>query len=58
MKNKQIFWLKEAINEELLINIYKKKEFKKDLESIVNKTNFNDINIRKEAKKIVKKYLK
>ena len=58
MKNKQIFWLKEAINEELIINIYKKKEFKKELDSIVNKTNINDINVRKEAKKIVKKYLK
>ena len=58
MKSKQIFWLKEAINEELIINIYKKKEFKKELDSIVNKTNINDINVRKEAKKIVKKYLK
>ena len=58
MRNKQIFWLKEAINEELLINIYKKKEFKRELEKIVNKTNFNEINVRKEAKKIVKKYLK
>ncbi len=57
-KNKQIFWLKEAINEELIINIYKKKEFKKEFDRIVNKTNINDINVRKEAKKIVKKYLK
>ena len=60
-KNRKInkyFGLKSLINEELIINIYKKKEFKKELDSIVNKTNINDINVRKEAKKIVKKYLK
>jgi len=57
-KNEQIFWLKEVINEELKIEIYKNKKFKIDFEKIVNKKNFKNLNIRKEAKKIVKKYLK
>ena len=57
-KNKQLDWLKEAIKEELQIEFYKNPKVKNEMKILNKKIESSNLNIKKTAKELVKKYLK
>ena len=57
-KNKELNWLNEAIKEELELEFYKNPEIKKEMQEIKKSLLLYDLNIKKTAKKLVRKFLK
>ena len=57
-KNKQLDWLKEAIKEELQIEFYKNPKVKNEMRILKKNIELSNLNIKKTAKELVKKYLK
>jgi len=57
-KNKELNWLHEAIKEELELEFYKNPEIKKEIQEIKKSLLLYDLNIKKTAKKLVRKFLK
>ena len=57
-KNIQLDWLNEAIKEELELAFFKNKKLKNELEIIKREMKSSNLNLKKLAKELVKKYLK
>ncbi len=57
-KKKQLHWLNEAIKEELELEFYKNTEIINEIKNLKKKNELNNLNIKKIAKRIVKKFLK
>lgn len=55
---KRLNWLNEAIKEELELEFFKNSKIKREIEDIKKSLLPSDLNIRKVAKKLVKKFLK
>lgn len=56
--DKQINWLNESIKEELELEFYKNSEIKKEIKKIKKNIIISNLNIKKTARKLVKKFLK
>ena len=56
--DKQINWLNESIKEELELEFYKNPEIKNEIKKIKNNIITSNLNIKKTARKLVKKFLK